>query len=150
MLQPLTTSEMKEFESYVCDNFDITLDDMMLSAGRAVFDVVMEQVVPELRRSLQQGRDDNSVRILVVAGKGNNGGDALVTARLLKEEGVDVTIFKVENQNSKFKTQKYDLIIYAIFGFSLKAVAKVKAKFNYAKKKPFEKNPDSQPMIMTL
>ena len=115
MLQLLTASEMQEFEKYACDNFDITIDEMMQNAGRAVFDVVMNEIIPA-------GDDDHlRVRILVVAGKGNNGGDALVTARLLKEKGVDVTVLNIDDyQQSTISDQKYNLIIDALFGFSLK------------------------------
>jgi len=95
---------MKEFEKYACDNFDITIDAMMQNAGKAVFDVTMDVVKPG--------------RVLVVAGKGNNGGDALVTARLLKEKGIDVTVFEITNY--ELKITNYDLIIDALFGFSLK------------------------------
>jgi NAD(P)H-hydrate repair Nnr-like enzyme with NAD(P)H-hydrate epimerase domain len=105
MLQPLTASEMKEFEKYACDNFDITVDEMMQNAGRAIFNVVMNEVGPS--------------RVLVVVGKGNNGGDALVTARLLKEKGIKVEIFKVGSDIS-FMNHEFDLIIDGIFGFSLK------------------------------
>lgn len=113
-LQPLTSTEMKEFEKYACDNFNITIDEMMQNAGKAVFDVVMEQVIPA-------DKDYNShVRILVVVGKGNNGGDALVTAKLLKENGADVTVFKIPNYKSQIPDSGFDLIIDGIFGFSLK------------------------------
>ena len=106
MLQLLTASEMQEFEKYACDNFNITIDDMMQNAGKAVFDVVMDVIKPE--------------RVLIVSGKGNNGRDALVTAELLKKEGVDVTVSKMENFKLKISNFKFDLIIDAIFGFSLK------------------------------
>ena len=106
MLQPLIATEMKEFEKYACDNFDITLDNMMQNAGRAVFDVVMQEI--------------SSKRVLVVVGKGNNGGDALVTAELLKEEGIEVMVSKIENPKIQMPNSKFDLIIDAIFGFSLK------------------------------
>ena len=106
MLQALTAMEMKEFESYTCDNFDITLDEMMQNAGKAVFDVVMNEVGPK--------------SVLVVVGKGNNGGDGLVAAKLLKKEGIDVTVFEIMNHESRIMNQDFDLIIDGIFGFSLK------------------------------
>ncbi len=119
MLQPLTTSEMKKFEKYVCDNFDITIDEMMQNAGRAVFDVVMNEILP-LPESDDGYHRFRETRILIISGKGNNGGDALVTAKLLEEEGVDVTIFQIENPKSQIPNSKFDLIIDGIFGFSLK------------------------------
>jgi hydroxyethylthiazole kinase-like uncharacterized protein yjeF len=136
MLQPLTASEMKDFEKYAADNFDITIDGMMQNAGRAVFDVVINEIKPN--------------NVLVVAGKGNNGGDALVVARLLKEKGIRVTVLSpypddeftdavrrefdkvrvlnipIKIQDSRFKihesrimNHEFDLIIDGLFGFSL-------------------------------
>ena len=141
MLQPLTTSEMQSFEKFACDNFDITIDNMMQNAGKAVFDVVMNEIKPSC--------------ILVVAGKGNNGGDALVTARLLYNEGAVVTVMSpypdvefseaaltemekvrkagipIVNNTDELNLRKrdtdsspsddgFDLIIDGLFGFSLK------------------------------
>ncbi|MBU1935563.1 hypothetical protein KKF04_05905 [Patescibacteria group bacterium] len=116
MLQPLTTSEMQAFEKFACDNFDITVDDMMQSAGKAIFDLVVNEIKPK--------------RVLVVAGKGNNGGDALVAVRLLKEEGVGVEILSPYSDDdsegaigqSRLRDIEFDLIIDALLGFHLKAI----------------------------
>ncbi len=132
---------MQSFEKFACDNFDISIDDMMQNAGRAVFDVVMEEIKPSA--------------VLVVVGKGNNGGDALVTARLLYKEGAVVTIMSpypddefteaalaemekvrkagipIVNNTDELNLRKrdidsspsddgFDLIIDGLFGFSLK------------------------------
>ena len=105
-LKFLTSSQMQDFEKYVCDNFDISLDDMMQNAGRAVFDVAMNEADPK--------------SVLVVVGKGNNGGDGFVAAKLLKKEGVDVTVFEITNDKFPITNNKFDLIIDGVFGFSLK------------------------------
>jgi hydroxyethylthiazole kinase-like uncharacterized protein yjeF len=129
MLQPLTASEMKDFEKYAADNFGITIDGMMQNAGRAVFDVMINEIKPD--------------NVLAVVGKGNNGGDALVTARLLKEKGIKVSVLcpypedrltdtahrefdKVRRLNipimiheSGIMNHEFDLIVDGLFGFSL-------------------------------
>ena len=149
---------MQAFERHAFENYPITLAQMMQNAGKAVFDVVMNEIRPD-------------GPVLVVAGKGNNGGDALVTARLLEEQGIDVTVFmlfeedefsemarielekithhpsaiKIQNLSSKTSvvefsdasSDKYDLIIDAIFGFSLKGnprltEAKIIEQINYS------------------
>ncbi|MCK5603943.1 NAD(P)H-hydrate epimerase [Candidatus Pacearchaeota archaeon] len=107
----LNTNEMMALEKHAFENYPITLEQMMQNAGQAVFEVVMEQI-PD-----QAGNDKKQV--LVVAGKGNNGGDALVAARLLREKGIEVTILS-EFTEGGFQWDGYSLIIDAIFGFSLK------------------------------
>ena len=80
--QYISTDEMKALESLAVEKFEIPMVQMMQKAGRAVFDVVMNEV-------MKQNLDQN---ILVVAGKGNNSGDALVATRLLHEKGVHVVV----------------------------------------------------------
>ena len=131
---------MQSFEKFVCDNFDISTDDMMQNAGKAVFDVVMNEIKPSTA--------------LVVVGKGNNGGDALVAARLLYKAGAVVTVLlpyadeelsesalselekvrkagvPIVNNTDELNLRKrdpenspsdkgFDLIIDGLFGFSL-------------------------------
>lgn len=81
----------------------VTVGQMMQNAGRAIFDVVMKEVLPKIAQPIDneqkppeggQSLDHpHDIKILIVAGKGNNGGDALVSARFLLEQGIDVHIF---------------------------------------------------------
>ena len=87
----LNTTQMQTLENHAFNKYPITLAQMMQNAGKAVFDVVMNEVLPNISQSAEGGQ--SLVRVLVVAGKGNNGGDALVTARLLAEQGIDVTVY---------------------------------------------------------
>ncbi|MFH1012201.1 MAG: NAD(P)H-hydrate epimerase [Candidatus Peregrinibacteria bacterium] len=121
---------MKALEDYACKHFGMTVEQMMQNAGKAIFDFV-------------QTLDDTS-RILVVIGKGNNGGDALVAARLLHEAGKEVTVInpyagieftkaaaaeldkamearlKILHDYRSANFSEFDLIIDGLFGFSLK------------------------------
>lgn len=124
--QYLSTDEMMALESHACDNYPITLEQMMQNAGRAVFDVMINEIIPHLSEGeIGQSRLQD-YRVLVVVGKGNNGGDALVTARLLKEEGIDVDILSPysdevhRRRDWPISPSEYSLIIDALFGFSLK------------------------------
>jgi len=160
MYKYLTTSEMQALERHAVEKYSISLEQMMQNAGKAVFDVVMNEVSPEIHPSSEGGqsivhRDD--LRILVVCGKGNNGGDALVTVQLLYQKGIDVTVFNLypidemspmaKNEMEKCKKlgikfvenidNKYSLIIDGIFGFSLKhnprlPEAKIIEQINYS------------------
>jgi hydroxyethylthiazole kinase-like uncharacterized protein yjeF len=47
----------------------------------------------------ESGAQDEAARVLIVCGKGNNGGDGLVAARLLADEGVDVTVLLLAARN---------------------------------------------------
>ena len=124
-LQPLTATEMRAFEDFAVEKHGVTIESMMECAGRAVFEVAMKECLAGSGEIPHQVRDDKHLRphVLVVAGKGNNGGDALVAAELLKKEGVRVTVFSPYSGDVLKLVQddnKYDLIIDGLFGFSLK------------------------------
>src|SRR4051812_43135213 len=78
MMELLTTAEMAEADRLTMAGgmAGITL---MENAGRGVADSVA-------------GRHPPGTRVAVVAGPGNNGGDGLVTARLLRERGYRVRV----------------------------------------------------------
>jgi ADP-dependent NAD(P)H-hydrate dehydratase / NAD(P)H-hydrate epimerase len=67
----------REIDRRATDEFGIPVHVLMERAGLAVFDAV--------RELLPQGG-----RLTVFCGKGNNGGDGFVVARLAKEQGYDV------------------------------------------------------------
>jgi len=141
-LRPIISSEMKQFEAFSCENFPVTLETMMQEAGKGIYDWVMEYL-NEMVKIQDQVRNDKRQKILIVCGKGNNGGDALVAARLLHEKGIHIQVlsFYPDSEFSKMAKQemkkvrelgisihgeigqsrfhKYDLIIDALFGFSL-------------------------------
>lgn len=56
---------------------------LMENAGRAVAEAVVERAAEV----------EGGARVVVVAGKGNNGGDGLVAARLLYNRGLDVVVY---------------------------------------------------------
>src|SRR3984885_1798021 len=75
----LTANEMAITDRVTTDRFGISSLELMEHAGRAVAHFVL--------RELPQRR-----RIVVLCGKGNNGGDGLVAARYLEEAGCAVSI----------------------------------------------------------
>ena len=80
-----TTNEIRKIEDYTLKKSGITDIDLMERAASAVtFEIV--------------SRWRQSKRIVVFAGPGNNGGDALAVARMLKEQGynrVEVFLFNI-------------------------------------------------------
>jgi NAD(P)H-hydrate epimerase len=75
----LTAAEMRKTDLVTTERFGISSLELMEQAGRAVARFVL--------RELPQRR-----RIVVLCGKGNNGGDGLVAARHLAEAGCTVSV----------------------------------------------------------
>ena len=74
----VTNSQMKEAERR-CDQSGISYYQMMENAGTRCAEFLME-LLPE------------NTRTVVMCGSGNNGGDGLVIARLLREHGRSVSV----------------------------------------------------------
>src|SRR6266571_1857428 len=77
-MKALTAAEMREVDRLTTERFGIPSLQLMETAGRSVADAVMREFSPGIPQ-----------RVTVLCGKGNNGSDGLVAARLLKEDGLD-------------------------------------------------------------
>jgi len=75
-MKALTASEMRDVDRLTTERHNISGAQLMEAAGRHVADAVLRLCPPE-----------NGERIIVLCGKGNNGGDGLVCARYLKNAG---------------------------------------------------------------
>jgi ADP-dependent NAD(P)H-hydrate dehydratase / NAD(P)H-hydrate epimerase len=75
-MKALTAAEMREVDRLTTERYSIPSLQLMETAGRKVADAIWRTVA---------GRDN--VRVCVLCGKGNNGGDGFVAARYLKERG---------------------------------------------------------------
>lgn len=107
-LSEYTTEEMLALENLTCDKYGVTVNQMMHQAGQSLHDFVMGEL-PDVKR------------VLVLAGKGNNGGDALVAGDMLLASGYEVTSMRVDSPlDDDFDFSQYDLVIDGLFGFSLK------------------------------
>jgi len=107
-LSYFTTEEMLSLENLACDKFGVSVDHMMHQAGQSLHDFVAGEL-PDVKK------------VLVLAGNGNNGGDALVAGEMLAKSDYEVTSTKVDSAFSEhFDFSPYDLIIDGLFGFSLK------------------------------
>ena len=76
----LTNREMSSIDRHAIETLGIPGIDLMESAGDAVAQVCMDLV-------------EMPADVVVACGKGNNGGDGFVVARLLAAEGAAVHIF---------------------------------------------------------
>ena len=86
----LASSQLKELDKYTIVHEPIASIDLMERAARALMDAIVR-------------RWDKSFEIVVFAGPGNNGGDALAVARMLSQKGyhVEVFLFNTKGQLSE-------------------------------------------------
>ena len=82
MLKILSTKQIKELDTYTIEHEPISSIDLMERACRAFVIWFTEKF-------------DNSNKVGIVCGTGNNGGDGLGVARLLQEWGYSVTVWIV-------------------------------------------------------
>ena len=73
----LTSSEMQRVDRLTTERYGVPSLTLMENAGRGVVDFVVSRLGPL-----------EAHRIVVLCGKGNNGGDGLVVARLLRDQGI--------------------------------------------------------------
>lgn len=118
----LSADEMKQCDKMTIDTLDIPAMVLMERAAMSISDVICE-------------RDGECRQVLIVAGKGNNGGDGLALGRLLAECGKQVTFYLpmgaasaeavwqkkiIENSGfdicDKWPEKEYDIIIDALLG----------------------------------
>ena len=73
----LTASEMQRIDRLTTERYGVPSLTLMENAGRSVVEFLAARLAPLAEQ-----------RIVVLCGKGNNGGDGLVVARLLREQGL--------------------------------------------------------------
>jgi len=83
----LTSKQMKEIDKQAIENLGIIGPILMENAGLKVFN--------EIRTRFPRLQEE---RIIIVAGKGNNGGDGLVVARHLFNQGCQPQVFLLANK----------------------------------------------------
>ncbi len=83
-MKVVTTAEMQELDRRTIREFEIPGETLMDRAGMGVAEVV--------RRVVQTARLGRPL-VQLFAGRGNNGGDAFVAARYLKELDYDIQVF---------------------------------------------------------
>jgi len=80
----LTADEMRRIDRLTVERAEVSFPQLMEAAGRQLADFLQREILPNLRDT---GKAPAHISIL--CGKGNNGGDALVAARHLRERGLE-------------------------------------------------------------
>ena len=75
----VTAEQMRAIDRWTIEEAGVAGATLMENAGTAVFRLISEML-----------GESEGKRVLVFCGKGNNGGDGFVVARLLQEWGSDV------------------------------------------------------------
>ena len=83
----LTAAEMRAADTATTEEHGIPSTVLMENAGAAVARFVLQEI-PEA----EPGEVRSGIRIVAFCGKGNNGGDGFVAARILAEAGYDVAV----------------------------------------------------------
>lgn len=121
MLKVVEQSQIRRLEEAVAKELNISMLDLMERAGAAV-----------AKEAAEVMRKNALKRVVVLCGKGGNGGDGLVAARYLREEGYSVVVHLVDGQpigDAAVMLERYDgrivsfsppdagdLVIDAVFG----------------------------------
>lgn len=86
-MRVVTKSEMKDIETAGMAAFDLTLGQLMERAGEAVAVDAAKGWV-----------NTSGKKVVILCGKGHNGGDGLVAARILSEAGAVVDVFIIADE----------------------------------------------------
>jgi NAD(P)H-hydrate epimerase len=84
-MKALTAAEMREVDRLTTERFGVPGHQLMEAAGKSVAEVFLEQYGYKT--------PDPPGRVVVLCGKGNNGGDGFVVARYLREEAEQVHVY---------------------------------------------------------
>ena len=97
----VTAEQMREVDRRTIENYGVPSLTLMERAGEAVMQAIRERFA----RNAKKG-------VLIVAGKGNNGGDGLVAARLLKRKQIPCEVALLARQDELSPDAAHNLRAY--------------------------------------
>ncbi len=111
-MKVVTAAEMKSLDQQATSEFKIPSQLLMENAGRGLVDQIEQKIGPVA-----------GLKIAILCGSGNNGGDGLVAARHLRLRGAEAIVYLlVDSPSSEEMAQTLassDLIIDALLGTGL-------------------------------
>ena len=111
MQQVVTASEMRAIDKQAIEEYGIAGAILMENAGRGIVEA-MRQRIPDLSEK----------KVIVFAGKGNNGGDGFVIARHLFNGGTDVRVILLCAQSVLIGDAKANAEAAAKIGVPIKEI----------------------------
>lgn len=90
----LTPQQMNQADATAIKRLRIPSEELMEHAGTAVADLIGNIISPVG----SSGNKSLNVSVLLLCGKGNNGGDGFVISRILNDRGYDVTTVLIEHR----------------------------------------------------
>jgi len=109
MLKVVTSKEMQEIDKRTMEDYGISSTILMEMAGLSV-----------AKRVREISKDRKGTTIIVLCGSGNNGGDGLVTARLLYNQGYDVRVFLSSKPDDLKNDARINYNVAVRFGIKVK------------------------------
>ncbi len=106
MQKVVTSNQMKAIDSYTIEKIGIPSMVLMERAALQVVNVVKQHIGPK-------------DRILAVCGTGNNGGDGIAVARILKGDGYEAEVLLVGDEGKASEQTKEQLKIARNLGISI-------------------------------
>lgn len=99
----VNASEMRAVDDCAINERGLPSLDLMENAGRGIFEYLQEAILPESKDS----------RIIIICGRGNNGGDGFVVGRHLVEDGypVDFLLVGADDKLSADCRTNYDRVV---------------------------------------
>ncbi len=114
-MKVLSSREMREIDRKAIEEIGIIGPILMENAGLRVFEEIKKRY-PDLKKK----------KIVIVAGKGNNGGDGLVVARHLSNSGCEVEVLLLASKNEIKGDAALNLRIAEKMGIK---IAEIKSSF---------------------
>lgn len=100
-------AQMKEADRYTIEKENVPSSELMRRAAEACVSIILERAY-------------DLTNILIVCRRGNNGGDGLVMADILKKKGCHVTVYQVNaSSGDEYPQGEYSIIVDAVFGVGL-------------------------------
>ncbi|MBR1860031.1 MAG: NAD(P)H-hydrate dehydratase [Selenomonadaceae bacterium] len=105
------SKQMREIDRKAIEEFGLNELALMESAGHKVADAVCQIL-----------KSPNKKSVCILAGSGNNGGDALVAARYLSNLGVRIKIFLIGNKNHRTDSVNVQMQIIRCMGIEIQVL----------------------------